>query len=210
MTRDALSASRNAPALGGGEIVRGDGACSRRAAPASPSGKQGGRVRSGRRNLASTRARSTVTPKRGHELLEQNVELARELGWRLVGGGDSSCIDSRSTPSAWAASTRASSAWRKDSQSSASLPTARASWAVGPAIAAWAAAGRGDAERAGMLWGAIEAETGRVPSGSWESERPLYAARLERVVGPEFDQARTEGAGALARRSGRICARGKK
>ena len=30
----------------------------------------------------------------------------------------------------------------------------------GLAIAAWAAAGRGDAERAGMLWGAIEAENG--------------------------------------------------
>ena len=62
-----------------------------------------------------------------------------------------------------------------------------------PAIAAWAAAKRSDAERAGILWGTIEAQERRAPSGSWENERPLYAARLERVAGPEFDQARAEG-----------------
>jgi hypothetical protein len=44
-----------------------------------------------------------------------------------------------------------------------------------------------------MLWGAIEAEERRVPSASWESERPQYVARLEPAAGPDFEQARAEG-----------------
>ena len=111
-------------------------------------------------------------------------------------GGDggrrrSSCI-SRSTPSAWATSARARSARQRDSKSSASLPTAEYGFRAGDH-----GVGRGEARRCGTrrnLWGAIEAEVRRVPSESWESERPLYVARLEHVAGPEFDQARAEGA----------------
>jgi len=37
------------------------------------------------------------------------------------------------------------------------------------------AAFRGDADRAGRLWGALEAEAERAPVGQWEAEREKYA-----------------------------------
>ena len=62
------------------------------------------------------------------------------------------------------------------------------------ALLAWAAAAVGDSERAGRLWGAIEAEERRGPvGGGWTDERELFVARLERVAGDAFDHARDEG-----------------
>ena len=55
------------------------------------------------------------------------------------------------------------------------------------------AAGRGDAGRAGRLWGAVESEAGTRRVGQWEQ----YAAELQslvlRVDGPVFAEARAEG-----------------
>jgi hypothetical protein len=57
------------------------------------------------------------------------------------------------------------------------------------ATLAWATAQTGDAERAGRLWGAIEAEAERGRIGQWEEgERDEYAAHLLPVAGPEFDR----------------------
>jgi predicted ATPase len=64
----------------------------------------------------------------------------------------------------------------------------------GLVLNAWVAAARGDAGRAGRLWGAIEAEEKRGPIGQWEDERATYAARLSAVEGQEFDEARAKGA----------------
>ncbi len=61
------------------------------------------------------------------------------------------------------------------------------------ALLAWAAAEAGDAERAGRLWGAVEAEAERGPIGQWESERADYAAHVQRVAGPEFERAAEAG-----------------
>jgi len=55
------------------------------------------------------------------------------------------------------------------------------------ALLAWAAAAAGDTERAGRLWGAIEAEAGRGPIGQWEAEREDYAQHVVRES-PEFEQ----------------------
>jgi predicted ATPase/class 3 adenylate cyclase len=58
---------------------------------------------------------------------------------------------------------------------------------------AWAAAARGEAGRAGILWGAMEAEEARTPI-SWEGdERERYEAGLLKVSGLEFDQGRARG-----------------
>ncbi len=59
----------------------------------------------------------------------------------------------------------------------------------GLCLLAWAAAAAGDAERAGRLWGAIEAESARGPIGQWEAERDDYAAHLLPVAGADFDRA---------------------
>ncbi len=60
-------------------------------------------------------------------------------------------------------------------------------------VLAWSAALRGDGERAGLLWGAVEAETARAAVGQWETERELYAGRV--LVGgqEELDQGRSRG-----------------
>ncbi len=55
------------------------------------------------------------------------------------------------------------------------------------------AAERGDAERAGRLWGAIESEQTSGPAPLWESIRDEYEALVLRVDGPAFASARAEG-----------------
>jgi len=63
----------------------------------------------------------------------------------------------------------------------------------GVALAAWAACEEGRLSRAGMLWGALEAESERAPVGQWEKgERDTFVARIVRNV-PEFEQAAPEG-----------------
>jgi tetratricopeptide (TPR) repeat protein len=58
---------------------------------------------------------------------------------------------------------------------------------------AWVAADRGDVARAGLFWGAIEAEEQRVPQGQWDLYRDEYSQRVLAVEGPEFTRAREEG-----------------
>ncbi len=59
-------------------------------------------------------------------------------------------------------------------------------------LARFAAESR-DGERAGRLWGAIEAEEERSPLGHWERERDGYAAVVFAIEGPEFEAARSAG-----------------
>ena len=175
--------------LGAGEMVRARALLEESLAGFRRQGNRVGECEAGG-NLASLEAMHG-DPKLGQELLEQNVELARELGWRW-----------------WEASKLLHLAEHALGMGNVGEGEKRAAEGLeierelanrrimvfGLAITAWAAARRDDAGRAGMLWGAIEAEVRRVPSESWESERPLYVARLEHVAGPEFDQARAEGA----------------
>ena len=58
---------------------------------------------------------------------------------------------------------------------------------------AWIAADAGEPDRAGHLWGAIEAEAARGRIGQWEGVSEEYAARLSPVAGPEFERARSQG-----------------
>jgi tetratricopeptide (TPR) repeat protein len=57
---------------------------------------------------------------------------------------------------------------------------------------AWIAVLRGDEERAGRLWGTVEAEEARAPVGQWETEREDYAGRICRES-PGFTRAREDG-----------------
>jgi hypothetical protein len=65
--------------------------------------------------------------------------------------------------------------------------------AYGLTLLAWVAAGRGQAERAGRLWGAVEGEAARGRIGQWESEREEYASHVFAVAGPEFERSRADG-----------------
>jgi predicted ATPase/class 3 adenylate cyclase len=61
------------------------------------------------------------------------------------------------------------------------------------ALLARSAAQTGRSERAGRLWGAIEAEETRAPIGGWEAERDKYAAPVLAYGGTEFERGRHEG-----------------
>jgi predicted ATPase len=65
------------------------------------------------------------------------------------------------------------------------------------ALLARIAAESGQVERAGRLWGAIEAEEARGPLGQWEHERAEYASRVLADAGPDFETARGAGRGLL-------------
>jgi hypothetical protein len=69
----------------------------------------------------------------------------------------------------------------------------RAGRAFGVGILAWVAAERGEQERAGRLWGAIEAEQAGAPLGGWRRRRDACEARILELAGPNFEQARAEG-----------------
>jgi tetratricopeptide (TPR) repeat protein len=60
-------------------------------------------------------------------------------------------------------------------------------------LLAWAAADRGNGERAGRLWGAIEAEGADRPFGQWEAERETYRRHVFAADGPEFERGLLEG-----------------
>jgi tetratricopeptide (TPR) repeat protein len=61
------------------------------------------------------------------------------------------------------------------------------------ALLAWAAASHGDAARAGLLWGAIEAEEQRGPLGQWDLHRDEYSEHVLAAEGPEFERGRAAG-----------------
>lgn len=63
----------------------------------------------------------------------------------------------------------------------------------GLGLLARVAADAGEADRAGRLWGAVDAEAERGPIGQWESERDEYAAHVLRVAGVDFDREREAG-----------------
>jgi predicted ATPase/class 3 adenylate cyclase len=63
----------------------------------------------------------------------------------------------------------------------------------GVGILAGVAAERGQSERAGRLWGAIEHEQAGAPLGGWRRHRDAFERRVLKLAGPEFERGRTEG-----------------
>ena len=70
---------------------------------------------------------------------------------------------------------------------------ARQHTVFGLGLLAWTAAESGEAELAGRLWGAIEAEVERGRVGQWEDEREDYWQHVLAVSGPEFERGLAEG-----------------
>jgi predicted ATPase/class 3 adenylate cyclase len=69
----------------------------------------------------------------------------------------------------------------------------RAGRVFGVGLFAWVAAERGQAERAGRLWGAIEEEDAGAPLGGWRRHREACEARIRQAAGPDFERGRKEG-----------------
>ncbi len=120
------------------------------------------------------------------ELADRAAVLAREVGWRWWESG-----------ALGTAAECALSLGRTDEGQERAIRALAINREIGSrqwmlfslATLAWATAQTGDAERAGRLWGAIEAEAERGRIGQWEEgERDEYAAHLLPVAGPEFDR----------------------
>ena len=60
-------------------------------------------------------------------------------------------------------------------------------------LLACVAAERGQPERAGRLWGAIEDEDAGAPLGGWRRYRQTGEARINEAADPEFERGRAEG-----------------
>ena len=65
--------------------------------------------------------------------------------------------------------------------------------AYGLAMLAGCAARLGDHERAGRLWGAVEARQQRQPLEIWDRIRERFEPRLQAAAGKAFDQGRAGG-----------------
>jgi predicted ATPase/class 3 adenylate cyclase len=63
----------------------------------------------------------------------------------------------------------------------------------GVGLLAGVAAARGDCERAGRLWGAIEDEVAAAPLGGWQRHRAECAERIDALAAPEVERARAVG-----------------
>jgi hypothetical protein len=63
----------------------------------------------------------------------------------------------------------------------------------GVGLLATVAAQRGQLERAGSLWGAIEDEDAVAPLGGWRRHRDECEALIREAAGPEFEIACAEG-----------------
>ena len=60
-------------------------------------------------------------------------------------------------------------------------------------LLAWAAADLGQSERAGRIWGAIEAEEANGPFGQWEAQRETFRSHALAAAGPGFERGLLEG-----------------
>ena len=132
-------------------------------------------------------------PQLGRQLILQNIEFAREVGFTWWEAGKHITLAEHALMSGDLA--EAERRTREGPRLERRL-TDRAACVVCLALLAASAAGRGDPERAGRLWGAVEAEerNGAMARDWEEVERKKYAAHVESVVGPAFEQGRAEGA----------------
>jgi predicted ATPase len=129
-------------------------------------------------------------PELGLDLLQQSATLAAEIGyvwWQAL------CLLALAEYGLQFRRFKEVEGWAREGLGLAHELKDRVSIPFGLAQLAWAAAARGDATRAGRLWGAIEAEEARTPLGSWETERDQYEASILADTGPGFERGRHEG-----------------
>jgi len=123
------------------------------------------------------------------ELLARSAELADQVGfrwWQIGALGNYAEIALRI-----GRVDDAAEAARKVVEIASSIAD-RQHAVYGVVYLAWVAAGRGELERAGRLWGAVEAEVERAAVGQWEGERDELASHVVRDD-PAFERGCAEG-----------------
>ena len=117
---------------------------------------------------------------RGWDLTERSLELAREVGWTWWIVGRMGELAERALD---AGRTDEGERRGREFLALAREIEDRTNTVFGLGMLAWAAASRGDAERAGVLWAAVEAEETRGPLAMWVPSRDKYAAHIPPAVG---------------------------
>jgi predicted ATPase/DNA-binding SARP family transcriptional activator len=135
-------------------------------------------------------ARDTGDEDRAYELIAESEELAREVGvlWWEAG-----MVAELAQLAA-----NAGRVEEAENRAHASLAVAeqlhdRPGRIFGVGLLALTAAERGELERAGRLWGAIEDEDAGAPLGGWRRHRATCEARIRELAGPGFERGREEG-----------------
>jgi hypothetical protein len=135
-------------------------------------------------------ARDSNDEQRALELLGQSATLARDVDFRWWEGGmlaELACL-----------SLRGGRLDEAETHARASLELAeqlgdRSGRVFGVGILAGVAAERGECERAGRLWGAIEEENAFAPLGGWRRHRRTCEERIREAAGPEFERGYADG-----------------
>ena len=124
------------------------------------------------------------------DLLTRSAELAAEIGftWWQTGA-----LDHLSEYALILGRLDDASRYTREELATSRSLSDRQDIVYGLAHAAWLAAASGRSERAGMIWGSIEAEVQRGRIGQWELEMDQYSGRLAIVAGAEFERARELG-----------------
>jgi predicted ATPase/class 3 adenylate cyclase len=129
-------------------------------------------------------------PDQAIELLEQSVAVAAEVGFAWWQGGrllDLAEIAGES------GRREEAEHWLRDALAVLLPLRDRQLLVYGLAMLAGFEADRGRTERAGVLWGAVEAEEQRGPIGFWETERAKYERAVFAHDGPELQGGRETG-----------------
>ena len=114
-------------------------------------------------------------PERGRELAERSLEMARGVGWAWWEAGQLGNLAERALKDG---ETAEGERRAREFLALAHEIRDRTHTVYGLGMLAWAAADRGDSERAAVLWAALEAEDVKGPLAMWAVSRDEYAAHI--------------------------------
>jgi hypothetical protein len=135
-------------------------------------------------------ARDSGDAARAFELIGQSAAIAREVGvlwWESGMLAELACLSLN------AGRVDESEMRARESLALAEQLGDRAGCVFGVGLGATVAAERGQLERAGRLWGAIEDEDAGAPLGGWRRHRQTCEALIRKAAGPGFERGRAEG-----------------
>lgn len=118
---------------------------------------------------------------RGFDLIERSVAMTREVGWIWWE------VQALEVAARWLLETGRIERGERHAREGLGLAVEigdRTDQVRALVLLAWAAAERGDLHRAGVLWGAAEAETAAVPIASWGAGWATIAPRLQDASAP--------------------------
>jgi predicted ATPase len=135
-------------------------------------------------------ARDAGEERRASELIEQSAAMGREVG---VPWWESGMLAELASLSLGAGRIGEAETRARESLALAEQLRDRPGRVFGVGLLAWVAAERGQSERAGRLWAAVEDEDAGAPLGGWRRHHQACEARVREAAGPAFDRGYAQG-----------------